>query len=340
MGRDRADDSLKSERMVALSQATKPVAYVYNLPFVCLCVCVCVCWEKREIGRLEEVPVAVRTNVAQILIWNEKLSGRQNDLSPCQRNRAIKQGIIQLSLDTRWQAQFGIASTDSKVFGTQGKAYLRSAQRRTEFYLGRWQIANVIALFISVCTVQTPLTKPPSSLERSTQSLVCEGETKDGGMKLPWFSSSLPLQSSGVFQMRWCNLCWHVSAVRWETWNNKRRSSECDRPTDRGRRGALAERDLNICRLHGSITNEAAADAFNNTGISCVFGWCGIQNRRSQDCLSCMLILCIYSDGLAVLIRQPGQDVLTVARQISPPVVTSRWTRMGHNRDNCHQINT
>ena len=43
MGRDRADDSLKSERMVALSQATKPVAYVYNLPFVCLCVCVCVC---------------------------------------------------------------------------------------------------------------------------------------------------------------------------------------------------------------------------------------------------------------------------------------------------------
>lgn len=58
-----------------------------------------------------------------------------------------------------------------------GNACLRSVRRRTEFYLGRRQIANVIPLFISVCTVQA-LTQQPSSLERSTSSLVREEKKK------------------------------------------------------------------------------------------------------------------------------------------------------------------
>lgn len=58
-------------------------------------------------------------------------------------NRAFKQSIMQLSLDTRWQTSFELFHWQESVTAQDGKAHLRSAQRRTEFHLGRWQIADV-----------------------------------------------------------------------------------------------------------------------------------------------------------------------------------------------------
>lgn len=74
----------------------------------------CFLWEHWEV----EFHFASGTNVTQNSIWNEKLSAGQNDLSLCQCNWTIKQSIMQLSLDTRWQTSFELLSLTAKCYST------------------------------------------------------------------------------------------------------------------------------------------------------------------------------------------------------------------------------
>lgn len=50
---------------------------------------------------------------------------------------------LQLSLNTRWQTSFELFSLTRKWFSTGWRAHWRSAQKRKEFYLGRWQLTDV-----------------------------------------------------------------------------------------------------------------------------------------------------------------------------------------------------
>lgn len=70
-----------------------------------------------------------------------------------QSNRAFKQSITQMSPDIRDDRPvLNYSRWQGSVTAQDKKAHLRTAQRRTEFYLGRWQIADVC-----LCSLQYAL---------------------------------------------------------------------------------------------------------------------------------------------------------------------------------------
>lgn len=82
--------------------------------------------------------------------------------SVSQSNRALKQSIIQMSPDTRDdRTVLNYSHWREGVTAQDENAYLRTAQRRTEFYLGRWQIADVCLCSLQYACMCCSRNNPP-----------------------------------------------------------------------------------------------------------------------------------------------------------------------------------
>lgn len=135
-----------------------------------------------------------------------------------------------------------------------GKAYARSAQRRTEFYLGCWQIANAGISSLpyarcNCCSENNPLCgefhlKFGLQGTKNRPQTVCVNLSDREIPLLPlggWFDDSLLSQWYDTFQMLQCNLYLHVSFMCREVHSHKSVSHQ--RVRDR----ELTECVLSIC---------------------------------------------------------------------------------------------
>lgn len=117
----------------------------------------CFLREHREV----EFHLASGANVIQTSIWNEKLSAGQNDLSPCQCNWTIKQSIVQLSLDTRWQTSFELLSLTAKCYSTWRESLCEISTEKDRVL--SWVLADCKCQhqFSPICMVQLLFIEQP-----------------------------------------------------------------------------------------------------------------------------------------------------------------------------------
>lgn len=178
-----------------------------------------------------------------IIIWKviRKTKSYLKAFSPCQFNKAIKQSIMQLSLDTRWQTSFELLSLTGKCYSTGWKSLFEISAETDRVLPGALADCRCQPLCTPVYAVQAPFMKRPpwwrNSLKVRSQRKKKRPQTACLNLsqhEIPllllggWFASPLLFQWCDTsFQMSQRNLYLHVSFMYREVWSTKSASRVC-----------------------------------------------------------------------------------------------------------------